>query len=336
MKKLLDLSARVAVGATIAMAMLQTGAFAQDKYPSRPVQIILPLPPGGALDVFVRGLGQAFTERTGVQVVVVNRAGGNTIVAANACKDSPADGYHVCFLTRTTVSINPVMYKTLSYAPLKDFEPIVNGFYGQQIVILNKSVPANSLSELVQYSKEHPDKLNYASVGTGGDSELIMEWLKHVTGLKVTHIPFKGFPDAKLAFDANRVQMFALLVGNPGLAQQVQKGDVKGLLLDSASRSELVPNVPTFGDAGLADAATLVTPWFGFFAPKGTPREYVTKLNKEINSIIADPKFQAKYMKLQGFTPVPSTPEEFASFLQKDRALAASYVKMSGVTLGQP
>ena len=129
-------------------------AFSQGKYPSRPVRIIVPLPPGGAIDVFARAMGKEFEARTGASVVVENRAGANTILAANACKTAAPDGYTFCILTRSTVSINPEIYRKLSYDPLKDFEPVTNGFFGQQIVILNKNVPVKTLAELVEYSRE--------------------------------------------------------------------------------------------------------------------------------------------------------------------------------------
>ena len=223
-------------------------ALAQEKYPSRPLKIIVPLQAGGAIDVFVRALAKEFENRTGGSVVVENRAGANTIIAANACKSAAPDGYTICLLTRSTVSINPELYKKLSYDPLKDFEPITNAFFGQQIVILNKNVPVNTFAELVEYSKKNPDKLNFASMGLGGDSHLIMEWLKHTSGAKIAHVPYKGFPEAMTSFKANDIQLIALLVGNPDLARQIRDGEVKGLLLPGSKRSELVPAVPTFAE----------------------------------------------------------------------------------------
>jgi tripartite-type tricarboxylate transporter receptor subunit TctC len=187
----LILAAALSLGAALSVPGIV--ALAQEKYPSRPLKIIVPLPAGGAIDVFVRSLGKEFEQRTGGTVVVENRAGANTIIAANACKGAQADGYTICLLTRSTVSINPELYKKLSYDPLADFDPITNAFFGQQIVILNKQVPVNTWAELIEYSKKNPDKLNFASMGLGGDSHLIMEWLKDASGAKILHLPFKGF-----------------------------------------------------------------------------------------------------------------------------------------------
>jgi tripartite-type tricarboxylate transporter receptor subunit TctC len=312
-----------------------TATLAQEKYPSKPLKIIVPLAPGGAIDVFVRALGKEFETRTGGSVVVENRAGANTIIAANACKGAAPDGYTICLLTRSTVSINPELYKKLSYEPLKDFEPITNAFFGQQIVILNKNVPVNSFAELVEYSKKNPDKLNFASMGLGGDSHLIMEWLKHSTGAKFAHVPYKGFPEAMTSFKANDVQLIALLVGNPDLARQVREGEVKGLLLPGSKRSPLVPQVPTFAESGLRSDETTFMPWFGLFAPKGTPAEYIGKLNSEFNAILEVPEFRERLLTSRGFLPAGSKPDVFAKFLVEDRKVAAELVALSGVKLDE-
>lgn len=317
------------------LGMTGADALGQARYPSRPIRFIVPLPAGGAIDVYVRAVGRELEARTGATVVVENKAGANTIIAANACKSAAPDGYTFCLLTRTTVSVNPEIYRKLSYDPLKDFAPVTNGFFGLQIVILNKEVPVRTLPELVDYSKQHPDKLNFASMGLGGDTHLMMEWLKHATGAKIAHVPFKGFPEAMTSFKANDVQLIALLVGNPDLARQVRDGEVKGLLLLGSKRSSIVPDVPTLQDAGLsADDATF-TPWFGFFAPKGTPKEYVDKMSDEIDAIMAKPEFRDRYLTANAFVAAGSKPDDFAKFLMSDRKAAAELVAISGVKLDE-
>jgi tripartite-type tricarboxylate transporter receptor subunit TctC len=310
-------------------------ASAQAAYPSRPIRFIVPLPPGGAIDVFVRAVGRELEARMGQNVIVENRAGGNTILAANACKSAAPDGYTFCLLTRSTVSVNPEIYRKLSYDPLKDFAPVTNGFFGAQIVIMNKNVPVNSLAELVAYSKQHPDKLNFASMGLGGDTHLIMEWLKHATGAQIAHVPYKGFPEAMTSFKGNDVQLIALLVGNPDLARQVRDGEVKGLVLLGSKRSNLVPDVPTINEAGLSADENIFNPWFGFFAPKGTPAAYVDKMSDEINAIMANPEFRQRYLTANAFVPAGSKPDAFAKFLLTDRKSAAELVSMSGVKLDE-
>ena len=317
----------------VLLLALATAAAAQDNYPSKPVRMIVPLPPGGAIDVFARALGKEFETRTKQPVVVESRAGANTIIAANACKQSPPDGYTVCMLTRSTISINPEIYKKLSYEPLKDFEPITNAFFGQQIVILNTAVPVKTFAEFVAYSMTNADKLNYGSFGAGGDSHLVIEWLKNKTGVRITHVPFKGTTDAMLAFTSNEVQMVALLVGNPDLARQVREGVVRGLLLPGNKRSPLVPDVETFAEAGITAADATFLPWFGLFAPKGTPKEIVAKLNAEFTAIIKTPAFRDKFLTANAFTPVANSVEDFTSFIVEDRTTAARLVEISGVKL---
>jgi tripartite-type tricarboxylate transporter receptor subunit TctC len=310
-------------------------ATAQEKYPAKPIRLIVPLAPGGAIDVFARAVGKEFEQRTGHAFVVENRAGANTIVAANACKGAAPDGYTICLLTRSTVSINPELYSKLSYEPLTDFEPITNAFFGQQIVIMHASVPAKSFAEVVEYSKKNPDKINFGSFGLGGDSHLIIEWLKHTSGAKFTHIPYKGASEALLAFKSGDVHMIALLVGNPDIARQVRDGEVKGLLVPGSKRSPLVPDVPSFAEAGLSADETAYVPWFGFFAPKGTPKEMVQKLNAELVAIIGSPEFRDRFLVQRGFTPVANTPEDFAKFLVADRKTAAQLVSIANVKLEQ-
>jgi tripartite-type tricarboxylate transporter receptor subunit TctC len=317
------------------LCMAAPAALAQAKYPSRPIHVIVPLPAGGAIDVFVRAVGRELEARTGAPVVVENRAGANTIIAANACKSAAPDGYTFCLLTRSTISVNPEIYRKLSYDPLHDFAPVTNGFFGAQIVILNKDVPVSTLPELVAYSKQHPDKLNFASMGLGGDTHLIMEWLKHATGARIAHVPYKGFPEAMTSFKANDVQLIALLVGNPDLARQVRDGEVKGLVLLGSKRSSLVPDVPTLAEAGLSADEAIFNPWFGFFAPKGTPKEYVERMSDEINAIMANADFRQRYLTANAFVPGGSKPDAFAKFLLSDRKAAAALVSMSGVKLDE-
>src|SRR5215831_20193556 len=219
---------------------------AQGGYPNGPVKVIIPLPPGGAIDVMVRSIGRAFEQRDGHQLVIESRPGANTILTANACKAAAPDGRTICLLSSSTVSINPTLYKNLSYDPLKDFEPITNVAFADQVLIMHKGVPVNDFKQLVAYSKQHPDKLNFGSFGVGGDTHLVVEWLKHETGAQLTHIPFKGAADAMLAFKAGDIQLIYLIIGNPDIARQVNEGEVKGLLVPGAKRNPLVPGVPTF------------------------------------------------------------------------------------------
>ncbi len=308
---------------------------AQTSYPAAPVRVIIPLAPGGAIDVMVRALGKAFEQRNPHGFIVESRAGANTIIAANACKAAPPDGSTICLLSRSSVSLNPALYKNLSYDPIKDFEPITNLAFAHQVLILNKNVPVNDFKELVAYSKANPDKVNFGSFGVGGDTHLVVEWLKHETGAQMTHIPYKGASDAMLAFKSGDIQLLYLIVGNPDIARQVNAGEVKGLLVPGSRRNPLVPDVPSFAEAGLSGDQSAFETWFGMFAPKGTPAEIVKKLNSEFSAIVNTPDFAKQYLISKGFAPVGDTNDAFAKFIVADQAKGRRLVDISGVKLEQ-
>lgn len=327
------------VSAIVALAaglgLLAVAAAAQTSYPSAPIRVIIPLAPGGAIDVMVRALGRAFEQRTGHGFVVESRAGANTIIAANACKAAPPDGATICLLSRSSVSINPALYRNLSYDPIKDFEPITNLAFAHQVLILNKNVPVNSFKELVEYSKRNPDKLNFGSFGVGGDTHLVQEWLKHETGARMSHIPYKGASDAMLAFKSGDIQMIYLIVGNPDIARQINEGEVKGLLVPGSKRNPLIPSVPSFAEAGLSPDETAFETWFGMFAPKGTPAAIVQKLNAELSAIVRTPEFANQYLVSKGFSPVGNGSQELARFIVEDQKKGRQLVEISGAKLEQ-
>jgi len=307
--------------------------FGQASYPAAPIKVIIPLAPGGAIDVMVRALGKGFEQRNPHGFVVESRPGANTIIAANACKNAAPDGYTICLLSRSSVTLNPALYKTLSYDPLKDFEPITSLAFAQQVLILNKNVPVKDFKELVAYSKQNPDKLNFGSFGIGGDTHLVVEWLKHQTGARFTHVPYKGAAEAMLAFKSGDIQLLYLIVGNPDLPRQINEGEVKALLVPGAKRSPLIPEVPSFGESGLPPDQTAFQTWFGMFAPKGTPAPIVQKLNAELSAIVKTPDFAKQYLTSKGFDPVGNSTEEFAKFIVEDMPKGKMLVDISGVKL---
>jgi tripartite-type tricarboxylate transporter receptor subunit TctC len=317
------------------LGVFSAAGLAQTSYPSAPIRVIIPLAPGGAIDVMVRALGKAFEQRNPYGFVVESRAGANTIIAANACKAAPPDGGAICLLSRSSVSLNPTLYKNLSYDPIKDFEPITNLAFAHQVLILNKNVPVKDFKELVAYSKANPDKLNFGSFGVGGDTHLVVEWLKHETGAKLAHIPYKGASDAMLAFKSGDIQLLYLIIGNPDIARQINEGEVKGLLVPGSRRNALVPDVPSFAEAGLSPDQSAFETWFGMFAPKGTPAATDDKLNAEFSAIVKSPDFAKEYLVSKGFDPVGDSREDFASFIVADQAKGKLLVEISGAKLEQ-
>jgi tripartite-type tricarboxylate transporter receptor subunit TctC len=200
---------------------------------------------------------------------------------------------------------------------------------------MNRKVPVNNWQELVAYSKEHPDKLNFGSFGLGGDSHLIVEWMKHVTGANITHIPYKGASDALLAFTAGDIQLLYLIVGNLDLPRQINEGEIKGLLVPGKTRNPIIPNVPTFAESGLPSDQIGYETWFGMFAPKGTPQPIIKKLNADFTAIVKTPEFAQQYLTTKGFEPEGDSADHFAQFIQDDLRKAKTFVGITGVALEQ-
>jgi tripartite-type tricarboxylate transporter receptor subunit TctC len=308
---------------------LAATAVAQD-FPSRPVRVIVPLSAGSAFDLLARAMGEAFKARTGQPFVVENRPGGNMAIAANACKAATADGYTICLLTQNAITLNPMLYAKLSYDPYKELEPVAVVAFQQQVLAVTSSLGVASFADLVGHSKANPNALNYASLGPGSDSHLILEWLKSATAGAWTHVPYNGTPPILTAMKSGQVHMTLLTSGS--LKPHIDSGDLKGLFTrGSERRNPSLPDVPTYTEAGLP--ALNATSWAGMFAPTGTPADVVTKLNREISAIIGDADFRTRYMVQPGLEP-PSIPlAGIKEFMAKDRAAWEPLVKNSGVQL---
>jgi tripartite-type tricarboxylate transporter receptor subunit TctC len=312
-----------------ALVLTASVAAAQD-FPVKSVKLIVPFPAGGPVDVLARALGEAFRERTGHTFVVDNKPGGGTAIGATACKNADPDGYTFCLLTASTVSLNPFLYVNLSYDPRKDFEPVTNVVFVQQVMILHKSVPATTLTELLEYAKSNPDKLNFGSFGIGGDSHLVFEWLKAKSGVRMTHIPYGGAAPALLAFERGEAHLL-YLVATPAILERIKTGLAKPLVVPDGQLTPALPQVRSFGQSGLPPYDSKV--WFGAFAPAGTPKARVAELNRELVASIKSQTFQDRFIKPGGYDPVGNTPDEFRAFLAVDRARGEELVKLSGVKI---
>lgn len=305
------------------------GAASADTYPTGPVRVIVPFPPGGPLDVLGRALGEAFRAKTGQSFVIDNKPGANTALGAVNCKNAAPDGYTICMLTVSTISLNPFLYSKLAYDPMTDLTPITNMVVVRQALILHNSVPAKNLAELVEYSKQNPDKLNYGSFGTGGAAHLMVEWVKNKTGLKITHVPFGGAPPALLAFERGDIQLLNP-VPTPPVIEKVRSGQAKAILV-LGKRNPDLPDVPIETEVGLP--ALKFDNWFGAFAPAGTPADRVELLNKIMADALKDPAFQDKYIQRNGFDPVGDSVAEFQKALVGYRDQAQELVRISGAKL---
>lgn len=299
-------------------------------YPSKPVRIIVPLGAGGASDVISRMLGQSLMEKNGQPFVVDNRPGANTIIGTDACAKAPADGYTLCVVTASSLSINPFLYRKLPYDPAKDLDAVAPLIVPDMVLLVSPRIPARNLQELVAYAQANPGRLAYGSFGNGSDTHLTMEWFKRQTRTDILHVPFNGFGPMLQAFHTGDIQLLYLSVGNPGIVAQAKAGKMRGLAVLAPSRSPQLPDIPTFAESGLDQLKGFT--WFGVMAPAGTPRDIVAKLNQQVVSAMQAPAIREQLATMAMRTSSQSA-DEFAGFLKRDREVWRELVRQSGVSL---
>lgn len=324
MKKVLP-----ALCATLALIFSAATSQAQSDFPSRAIRIIVPYPPGGNVDVFVRAIAKTLTEQKKYTIVVDNRPGGNTGIAANACKSAEPDGHTMCLLSASTVLLNPLLHRRITYNPDQDFVPISNMAYADNVFVVQSSLQVKSLKELVQYAVKNPGKLNYGSIGIGQQGHLILEWLQKQTGAKFAHVPYPGTAPAAVALQANEIQILFIPPGS--VAAQIKSGHAQPLFVDSPERLTALPEVPTYMELG--NEPIKLRSWFGMFAPKGTPRALVDRLSSELSAVVKLPEFQKSYMNAIGFAPIGNTSDQFAAQIAEEKKQAKELVDISGVKL---
>jgi tripartite-type tricarboxylate transporter receptor subunit TctC len=302
-------------------------AIAQTPYPTKPIRFISPFAPGGSTTAMARLIGQKLTESWGYNVIVDNRPGGNTIIGTDALAKSTPDG-HTIILTTNTHVINPSLFPKLPYDPIKDFAPVGNIYSSEFILVINPSVPANNLQELIALAKAKPGQLNYATTGAGGSSHLANELLNILAGIKTQHIPYKGAGPALVDLIGGQVQMF---INNPlTVIGHIKSGRLRAIAVTGEVRVPALPQVPTFTESGLPGLD--VKPWFCVLAPAGTPKPVIGKLSTELARIIAMPDVQ-EYLAKQGMNPFTSTPEQLATLMKTDMAKWAKVIKSANIKL---
>ena len=298
-------------------------------YPSKPIRIVVPYTAGGPADLLVRGLGQKLNDSWGQQVVVENKPGANEIIAAQDIAKSPADGYNYLLASDAVFSLNQYLYSKLPYDPAKDFAPVGRVVTANLMIVVRPDFPAASVKELIDYAKKNPGKLNYGSVGAGGVNHLAYAWFNTMNGLEMQHVPYKGLVQGLQDIATSRLDTMFAVIG--GAAPLLKAGKLKGIAVSGQSRNALIPDVPTFTEAGLPsfDASF----YFALAAPAGTPRDLLEKFAAESGKIVTSAEFKEKYLANLGFEAVRDTPQAFAGFLKQDRELAAKKVKASGAKL---
>ncbi len=293
--------------AAAAIAGLQP---AQAQYPDRPVTVIVPFPPGGASDVTARIVSPKLSERLGQSVVIDNKAGANGAIGAAALKQAKPDGYTLLIGSIGVFGINPALFKDLRYDPLKDFDLLSVIVRTPNVLVANPDFPANSVAELLEYLKKNPDKVSFASSGTGSSDHLTAALFLQKTGTTGVHVPYKGGGPAINDLIAGHANVSFQNLG--AIAQQVRSGKLKALAVTSANRAPALPNVPTIGEAGVKDLE--VYSWQAAAAPKGLPAAVKTKLETDLVEAAKAPDIKAQFEQL-GFEVVASTGAQFETFV---------------------
>jgi len=308
MKKLL-------VATLLALPVLSTSAFAQQAqaFPTKSVRWVVPYAAGGGSDFLARTIGQTWSTQAGQPVLVDNKPGGNTAIAAADVARSPADGYTVLSADNGTLVFNPVLYKSLSYSPTKDLAPVTLMGRFPMILVVGPSMPVKDAKDFIAQAKAKPGGLNYGSAGAGSPHHLAMELLKSQTGIEMVHAPYRGAAPA-LA-DVAGGQIPAMMVDLAAGAGFIKGGKVKAIAVANATRLPQLPDVPTFAELGYknVEAAALV----GMVVPANTPAATIAAMNKQVVAAINDPAVHKRLVDF-GVEPVGNTPAQFAELLKSE------------------
>jgi tripartite-type tricarboxylate transporter receptor subunit TctC len=311
---------RLAAGAAT-LPVLSRVTWAQS-YPTRTVRLVVGFPPGTSSDITARLIAEWLSPRLGQQVVVENRTGAGTNIAAETVVQAAPDGYSLLWVTQTN-AINATLYESLSFNFIRDIAPVAGVIRVPTVMMVNPAVPAKTVAEFIAYAKENPGKINMSSPGIGSANHVLGEMFEMMTGTKLVHIPYKGsqFPDLL----SGQVQItFNPL---PSSLNFIKTGQLRALAVSSATRQAVLPDVPTIGETvpGYEGNA-----WFGIGAPKNTPKDIVDKLNSEINAGLADPKLSARLIDLGGL-PMAVAPAEFGKFIADETEKWSKVVKFAGL-----
>ena len=319
------LSVALIAGAAIAAPMT---VLAQAAFPTKPIRLIVPFPPGGGTDILSRLVAQKLTESTKWTVVPDNRAGaGGTIGLTEAAKAAPT-GYDLVMGQKDNMVVGPWLYKNLPWDPTKDFSAVAHVAYTPVIIATGANSRFKTLADVVAAAKAAPDTITYGSPGNGTTIHLAGDLFEKAAGIKIRHVPYKGSNPAMMDALAGNIDLLVSSV--PSAMAQIKAGKLRPLAVTSAKRSSSLPDVPTVAEQGFRDFD--VTTWYGVFAPAGTPKDIVNTLNAEVNKLLATPEMKDA-IHAQGAEPQAMTPEQFGALLKADHQKWRGIVQGSGVTL---
>jgi tripartite-type tricarboxylate transporter receptor subunit TctC len=309
----------------VAVCLAPALALAQ-AFPSKPITIIVPFPPGGVTDPVARTIGQRMSENVKQPVIVDNKPGASGIIAAEFVKKAPPDGYTVMFGFTGSMAVNPFIYSKLPYDPLRDFEPVTLIINTPHVLVVPADSPAKSVADLVQLARSKPAGLTFASQGVGAGGHLLGEMFKTQTKTNLQHVPYKGSAPALQDMLAGRVDLFfdATVTSLPF----IRDGKLRALAVANKSRLKLLPDVPTMAEAGFPGVEA--DQWFAMFVPAGTPPAVVKRLNEELVKAVRSPDIE-KSLTDRGLEVVTSSPEQLAAQIRLDQAALGKVVKEAGV-----
>ena len=311
------------IAAVATAAALLAPASAAD-YPNRPIRVFTTSSAGGISDVFMRVLNDALQSRLGQPLIIENKPGGAGNIAARQCQDAAPDGYTICIINADTIIYNQFLFKKIPFEPEK-LTPIVNLFHLIQAVVVNSDLHAKNMHDLVALSKQKPGTLNYLTASI--PCVVYMDSLKRDKGADWVRVPFRGGGEAVTAVLGGSTPIAMIGIGN--VMGQIKAGKMTALALVNNIRTPLLPDVPTWADLGYKGAASET--WYGLFAPAGTPKAIIDKLNAEIVKVVSDPAFREKNIISRGLVPATGTPEDFAKTIKEGRVGAEQVVKKSGL-----
>jgi tripartite-type tricarboxylate transporter receptor subunit TctC len=304
-------------------ALFSVGSLAQ--YPSRPIKLIVPIPPGGAPDISARVVGQRLSELVGQPVVVENRPGSNGNIAMDLLAKSAPDGYTLGLLADSMIAINPHLYKEMQIDPLKDLVPVASVVSNSWVLSVNPSVPVKNFKEFVEYARQARPALAYASGGNGSIHQLAMEMLKQRASIDLIHVPYKGGTPATTAAVAGEV---AAIFSGTSSAPQIKAGRLRALAVTGSQRSALFPDLPTIAEFYPGYEVTI---WLGLFAAAGTPDAVLGRLHAVVNKTLSESEVKAKLNAAGGLEPHITTVAEFAALIRRDYDKYGKLVKDIGV-----
>jgi tripartite-type tricarboxylate transporter receptor subunit TctC len=317
-RRFLHLAAGVAaLPAVPRIALAQT-------YPTRPVRWIVGFPAGGAADIVARIMAQSLSERLGQQFVIENRPGAGSNIAAASVVKAPPDGYTLLWITQVNAT-NATLYDNLGFDFIRDFAPVASISRGPFVMLVNPSFPAKTVPEFIAYAKANPGKINMASGGNGTASHIAGELFKFMAGVDMVHVPYKGSAPSITDLLGGQVQVDFDLVS--AAIEHVRAGKLRALAVTTATRQQVLPDVPAVGEFVPGYEAS---GWVGIGAPRSTPADIVEKLNRQVNTALADPKMKARLADL-GNTVFPSSPAEFEKFIAGEIDKWAKVIKFAGI-----